>query len=152
MTHSTGSQRGTLTLDPADLACDWPLRSHLVLGSLPTAPSCARLHTRLVLAEWGISRLTEDAELCVSELVTNAIACVGQGQPITLSVASDHVRVLILVWDDAPGEPVLAERGQYAEDGRGLVLVDALAEQWGVCPAGDGKATWALLAGHGASP
>ncbi|HEV2374552.1 MAG TPA: ATP-binding protein [Streptosporangiaceae bacterium] len=152
MTHSTDGTRGTLTLDPADLACDWPMRSHLVLGSLPTAPSCARLHTRLVLAEWGMSRLTEDAELCVSELTTNAVLSVAKGHPVTLSVASDHLRVLVMVWDDAPGEPVLSKRGEYAEDGRGLVLVDALAASWGVCPAGGGKAVWALLARHGASP
>ena len=52
---------------------DWPLRSYLELGTLPGAVPCARLHTRHVLWEWGISELSEPVELLVSELVTNAM-------------------------------------------------------------------------------
>jgi len=48
-------------------------RSHLVLGALPSAVPCARLHAKLVLAEWGLKALAETAELLVSELVTNAV-------------------------------------------------------------------------------
>src|SRR5690242_12541741 len=50
-----------------------PHQSQLVLGALPGAVPCARLHTRLVLAEWGLKPPAEAAELVVSELVTNAI-------------------------------------------------------------------------------
>lgn len=52
---------------PASTA--WPLRSHLALGALPGAVPSARLHTRLVLMEWGLHELTEAVELVVSELV-----------------------------------------------------------------------------------
>ena len=48
-------------------------QSHLVLGALPSAVPCARLHARLVLAEWDLKPLAETAELIVSELVTNAV-------------------------------------------------------------------------------
>jgi anti-sigma regulatory factor (Ser/Thr protein kinase) len=44
-----------------------------VLGALPNAVPCARLHASLVLAEWGLKALAETAELIVSELVTNAV-------------------------------------------------------------------------------
>ena len=51
----------------------WPLRSYLQLGALPGAVPCARLHTKLVLWEWGLDRLVETAELLVSEIITNAV-------------------------------------------------------------------------------
>jgi hypothetical protein len=54
------------------MARDWPLRSFLELGALPSAVPCARLHTRAVLWEWGL-RPGEQAELVVSEIITNAV-------------------------------------------------------------------------------
>ena len=51
----------------------WPLRSYLELGALPTAVPCARLHARHLLWEWGLNGLAADTELLVSELVTNAV-------------------------------------------------------------------------------
>jgi hypothetical protein len=52
---------------------EWPLRSHLELGALPGAVPCARLHARQVLWEWGLSQFSENAEMLVAELMTNAI-------------------------------------------------------------------------------
>ena len=46
----------------------WPLRSYLELGALPTAVPCARLHARHLLWEWGLNGLAADTELLVSEL------------------------------------------------------------------------------------
>lgn len=62
----------------------WPLRSYLELGALPSAVPCARLHARLLAAEWGFEALAQTVELVVSELVTNAIrASEGvDGQPV----------------------------------------------------------------------
>ena len=37
-------------------ADQWPLRDFLELGALPSAVSCARLHARLVIQEWGFAR------------------------------------------------------------------------------------------------
>ena len=50
---------------------EWQLRDCLDLGALPGAVPCARLHTRPVLAEWDLAHVTEQAELLVSELVTD---------------------------------------------------------------------------------
>jgi hypothetical protein len=51
----------------------WPLRSTLPLGPALTAAGCARSHVRAVLWEWGISGVTDTAELIISELVANAV-------------------------------------------------------------------------------
>ncbi len=58
----------------------WGLRTQLELGALGGAVPCARLHTRHVLWEWGLSGLGESAELIVSELVTNAVQAATQAR------------------------------------------------------------------------
>src|SRR5215831_1842123 len=86
----------------ARMARKWPLRSFLELGAYPGAVTCARLHARAVLWEWGLSELREPAELIVSELVTNAVRAsqlLGQFTPIRFWLMSDKDRLLILVWD-----------------------------------------------------
>ena len=57
---------------PGDVS-QWPYHSFLPLGALPGAIPCARLHTTAVLWEWGMEALAQQAELTVSELVTNAV-------------------------------------------------------------------------------
>lgn len=49
------------------------MASALEFGSLPTAVSSARAHTRAILAEWGMAALIGDAEMLVSEFLTNAL-------------------------------------------------------------------------------
>src|SRR5260370_36621627 len=64
--HGTG-QRMDIT------SRDWPLQSGLPLGPIPTAVPCARAHTTQVLWEWGMSEMSDSAELIVSELITTAV-------------------------------------------------------------------------------
>lgn len=72
--------------------------------------------------------MIDDAELVVSELVTNAVRAGAR----TVQVALDlHRGVLELdVTDDGPGWPRLVRPGERDPRGRGLVLVDALADRW----------------------
>jgi anti-sigma regulatory factor (Ser/Thr protein kinase) len=126
------------------LTRSWLLGTHLELAALPTAVPCARLHTRLVLTEWGLSRLAEDAQLVASELVTNAIMH-ARGQVIRLLLRSDGEQVAVFVWDRSFVTPMPAEEDTDAPDGRGLAIVDALSVRWGCYRAGDGKIVWALL-------
>jgi len=136
-----------------DLA-GWPLHAALHLGALPTAPGCGRAWTRQILWEWGLDRLTDSTELLVSELTTNALQASAPlpGASIGLWLASDRERAMILVWDPSPQPPAPANPGQDAENGRGLLLVEALSLQWGwYFPASissgseAGKVVWAII-------
>lgn len=129
---------------------DWPLRSHLELGALPGAVPCARLHTRQVLWEWSLDALADNAELVVSELFTNAVAAsrgLPNCPPVRLWLLSDRQQLLILVGDASPQPPTRIDAAETAETGRGLLLVETLATQWGSYAAAGsaGKVTWALL-------
>ena len=89
--------------------------------------------------------LIEDAQLLVSEIVTNAVR---YGRPdITLEVSVDPPAIGIAVHDhgaDLPASPP-ASPTPSQPSGRGLLIVDALASAWGVTPSSDaapGKVVW----------
>jgi anti-sigma regulatory factor (Ser/Thr protein kinase) len=130
-------------------------RSSLLLGALPSAVPCARLHARQVLWEWGLSGVAEIAELLLSELVTNAVqAARATVNDLTVNVrlSANHDRLLIEVWDSnvQPPVPRVPENGfpeVDAESGRGLFLVETLSARWGWYPTRNpgGKVTWCEL-------
>jgi anti-sigma regulatory factor (Ser/Thr protein kinase) len=127
---------------------EWPLGTILVLGPLPGAVPCARLHARLVAAEWGLDRLSQTTELLVSEMVTNAVRISAQmpdRPPVRLQLRSDGTRLLVLVSDASPEPPVRRDAAPGEESGRGLMLVQELSERWGWEPDRDGKTCWFLL-------
>lgn len=132
--------------------------SALDLRPLPTAVPSARLHTRHVLAEWNLGDSAEAAELVVSELVTNAAqaateaAAGAEPAPVRLrlSARSDGTRlsaVQVEVWDPAPQMPETRHDTPPDEPGgRGLVIVEAVTDRWGIYRARDGgKVVWALI-------
>jgi anti-sigma regulatory factor (Ser/Thr protein kinase) len=128
----------------------WPLQDFLELGALVSAVPCARLHARQVLWEWGIGHLGDSTELVVTELTTNAVRAsreLAQAAAVRLWLLSDAAQILILVWDASPRPPVLADAGDEAEHGRGLMLVEAVSEQWGWSARADGggKFVWAIV-------
>jgi anti-sigma regulatory factor (Ser/Thr protein kinase) len=128
----------------------WPHQDAMEFGALPGAVPCARLHARHVLWEWGLARQAGDAELLVSELVTNAIAAsrsAGYPFPVRLWLLADRTRVLILVWDASPQPPVPVDVAEDDESGRGLLLVQAISQRWNwyYPQQADGKVVWALV-------
>jgi len=126
---------------------------HLVSGlefaPLPTAIACARLHAVAVLYEWRLRDLADDAEMIVSELMTNAQrASVGLDgpPPIALRLLADMERLIIEAWDYSPHGVTPAAPDQDAEFGRGLLIVEALSTRWGQWRTGyRRKAVWAEL-------
>lgn len=129
---------------------EWPLQDSLELGALPAAVPCGRLHTRQILWEWGLTRLTQNAELIISELLTNAVNAANAGasvRPVRLWLLSDSSQLVIMVWDASPLPPVRVTTSEEMEGGRGLMLVGNLARQWSwYAPAQmGGKIVWALL-------
>jgi anti-sigma regulatory factor (Ser/Thr protein kinase) len=137
----------------------WAIQSVLAIAALPTAVPCARLHARNVACEWGLDDLADTVELVVSELVTNAVqASVDHdGRPryspeqglacIHLRLSTDEIAALVEVWDENFRLPAPTRAGLDDESGRGLMLVNALAERWGwdLPPSGRGKIVWALV-------
>jgi anti-sigma regulatory factor (Ser/Thr protein kinase) len=105
-----------------------------------------------MLWEWGLTPLSADAELLVSELVTNAVAAsqaADPSSPVLLWLLADQTRVLILVWDVSSEPPVPTEDSgdsDDAESGRGLLLVQAMSRKWDWyhSPGKTGKVVWAL--------
>jgi anti-sigma regulatory factor (Ser/Thr protein kinase) len=131
-------------------AGEWPLRSFLELGALPSAVPCARLHARLLMREWGRPELAENVEILVSELVTNAVHATRSLKltcPVRLWLLSEKARVLVLVHDAGPRSPVRVDASGEAETGRGLLLVEALSATWDwyFTRETGGKVVWALI-------
>ena len=155
MAHSSGVTRAWVPVPPPRdqglrMAGTWPLRTYLEFGAFPGAVPCARLHARAVLWEWGLIRLTEQVELLVSELVTNAVQesrLLGEFTTVRFWLLSDRRKVLIQVWDASQCPPHPEEPSdEIAEGGRGLLLVAAMSERWSWHPAPEtgGKVVWAL--------
>ena len=74
------------------------------------------------------------AALLVSEVVTNAVR---QSRAV-LSARYDDGRLEVRVRDKSDSLPTLQQTDPEGETGRGLMLVNALADQWGVEPFPDG--------------
>jgi|ERR1044071_2829038 anti-sigma regulatory factor (Ser/Thr protein kinase) len=133
-------------------ARSWQRSSFLELAALPTAVPCGRLHTRHVLWEWNLAHLSEDAQVLVSELLTNAVkatssACSAGLVALRLLASSD--RFVIEVWDHAPGDPQRGQLGASSETGRGFTVIEALSSRWGCrrfCPTL--KVVWCQLQIH----
>lgn len=108
-----------------------------------------RIHLRL----WGLPEVVEDANLCVTELVSNVLAHVGAGTPTRLAFSMNGPHLRIEIQDpDTQALPVLLQGGVDSEGGRGMALVDATAVRWGVDLRGDCKVTWCELAAERCPP
>ncbi|WP_055711552.1 ATP-binding protein [Streptomyces torulosus] len=113
----------------------------------PEEVAALRRIMRLHLGVWGLHEVGDDAQLCVSELVSNVITHVGPGTPVTLAVSMNGTYLRIEVHDpDTRALPTLNAAGPESEGGRGMAMVDALADRWGVQLQGDRKVTWCELA------
>jgi len=126
-----------------------PLRAVLDLGAVPTAPGCARAWTRQILWEWRLAGLSDTSEVIVSELTANAVlASRREGRSfIRLIVTLDQGELAVLVRDYCSGAPQPRDAGADDEDGRGLLLVQAMSSRSGWYPVGDGtpgKVVWAV--------
>ena len=130
------------------------------LVTLPTSPFWARRYTRSFLDSCrGMTESTaETAELLVSELVTNAVRFSGDpartlryseranASLISLSLRHFCEGLLIEVYDTDSNPPIRSNPDDYAENGRGLILVDALSKEWSYFfPPGGGKVVYCFL-------
>ncbi|MGW0991759.1 ATP-binding protein [Streptomyces sp. NPDC002520] len=88
-----------------------------------------------------------DVGLCATELLTNVIDHLGEGTPVTVRVTGTaHGHTRIEVTDPDPRAlPVLLSATATEQSGRGMVLLDALTDRWGVDQGPDHKTVWCEL-------
>ncbi|WSQ12646.1 ATP-binding protein [Streptomyces sp. NBC_01231] len=107
------------------------------LGAVPET----RRALRALLRHWGRPGRAEVAELLTSELVTNALVHTDRDAVLTATVGPRGLRVEVR--DFVARRPRLcAPKADDGTHGRGLVLVQSLADAWGVRVHGVGKAVW----------
>ncbi|MEU6987291.1 ATP-binding protein [Streptomyces sp. NPDC046324] len=98
------------------------------------------ISARLTL--WGCPDSVEAAELLLTELLTNALRH-AEGPDVRVRVYPRGDQCVIEVHDGSPHRPKMRHAGPDDESGRGLLLVDALANSWGT--SDDGTTTWCTL-------
>lgn len=104
----------------------------------------ARDFARKALADWSLDACADDVILCVSELATNALlhgVPPGRGYRLHLYLERPAGPLRVEVHDSGDGTPSV-RRGPADESGRGLLLVEALADRWGVGERNPGKIVW----------
>ncbi|MFB7403359.1 ATP-binding protein [Streptomyces rubiginosohelvolus] len=87
-----------------------------------------------LLGYWGLRPCIDTAALLLTELATNAFQH-GEGD-VTVTWRLDTAHLSILVRDGSPARPALRTADSASERGRGLCLVQALADRWGVSDDG----------------
>ncbi|GHF22607.1 ATP-binding protein [Streptomyces griseoluteus] len=120
-----------------------PAEAEVPLPSRPeSAATARRLAQIVILRHWGLTpKLTEDAVLLVSELVGNAVRHTG-ARVFGLRMRRRRGWVRVEVRDPSRGLPCLMPVQETDISGRGLFLVDKLADRWGVDLLPRGKTTW----------
>ena len=106
-----------------------------------SVPAARRWATRL-LAESG-PEVLQAAELMVSELATNCIRHGNTRFDLTIQRTSNEIRVEVT--DHGGGTPAMRSPGPDEPTGRGLLIVDALSDKWGVEKLVRGKTVWFTL-------
>ena len=98
---------------------------------------------RAAVRAWGARERADEIELVADELITNALMHTDGGAIVTLRVLTGPQRRLrVEVEDRSSALPRRREAGESGVSGRGLLLVDRLADAWGVEPRGSGKCVW----------
>jgi GAF domain-containing protein/anti-sigma regulatory factor (Ser/Thr protein kinase) len=112
-----------------------------------------RAELRDAVRRWGVGDLTDTVELLASELVTNALVHTDRDAMLTARLFRDadtgQARLRIEVEDESDQWPKRRTPGEQASSGRGLMLVEALSDAWGVDPNGSGKRMWFELVSAG---
>ncbi len=120
-------------------------RSLTTLSPTGSSASAARRIVAAALAGTEMRGRLDEALLLVTEVVTNAIVHAGTDIDLHMEISPDSIRVEVV--DRTPGLLLVApaQPDETREGGRGLLLLDALANEWGTRHFHGGKAVWFLL-------
>lgn len=119
-----------------------PHRRELVIAPDLGSVREARAVIRDILSRWP-SEGVERATVCGSELVANAVR--HAVPPIVLTVADEADCVVITVQDGSRSPPLPRWAESTDQDGRGTLLVDRMADLWGVEFLPTGKRVWCMI-------
>ncbi|MFD6758040.1 ATP-binding SpoIIE family protein phosphatase [Streptomyces roseolus] len=130
---------------PATTVRQTPRRTLMTIAQAePERIAEAREQVRQLLHDWTDEDQLDAAVLMVSEMVTNVLVHTDGDALLTAEVAcGEKARLLRVEVSDASDElPHKRHPGEMASSGRGLVLMEMLADAWGVAPRGEGKTIW----------
>ncbi|MFJ9551354.1 SpoIIE family protein phosphatase [Streptomyces erythrochromogenes] len=118
------------------------LQQHVAPGD-PEALVAARHMIGAAVRAWGARDRADEIELVADELIVNALMHTDGPAIVTLRILAGHEhRLRVEVADRSSALPRRREAGDSGVSGRGLMLVDRLADVWGVEPRGSGKCVW----------
>lgn len=109
--------------------------------AVPAAVGLLRDLTEFHLSMWGLAALAPDLVLIVSELATNAVNA-APDRLIDMRVSVNGQEVRIELEDPVRDPPRLRDAEPDELGGRGLGIVDLLADEWGAQQEPDGKVVW----------
>ncbi|MFE9257622.1 SpoIIE family protein phosphatase [Streptomyces sp. NPDC006879] len=110
----------------------------------PSRIAGARRQIRELLHDWTVRDQVDSAELMVSEMVTNVLTHT-DGDALLVAEAMGELgtrRLRVEVADSSDELPHRRQPGEMASSGRGVLLMELLAHDWGVDPQGEGKSIW----------
>ncbi|MFE0202532.1 ATP-binding protein [Streptomyces sp. NPDC058985] len=114
--------------------------------TFPCEPATAEIGRQLVrdaLGVWRLDSLADVAALIMSELIANAVRHTSCHSIRLIIGRPSAIRVRVGVVDRAPLRlPVLGQAGEDDEAGRGLLLIDGIADRWGYDLHGPDKRPW----------
>lgn len=143
MTCGRGEPYDTRT-NPDGTAGPWR-RLVMTLPADDYSVRLARRAAHVVLGAWRLAHMEETVVLIVSELVTNAVRHASGSDVVEVDLHATRTCLRIEIQDYDHHWPLPRIPGGFEESGFGFVLVDALADKWGVRETATGKAVWAEL-------
>ncbi|MGG2460029.1 SpoIIE family protein phosphatase [Streptomyces sp. RGM 3693] len=109
----------------------------------PAGTAEVRSALRRTLDQWRAGAVTHNVEVAASELIANALTHTESGALVSVELLpGSPCRIRLEVEDRSSQWPRRRRPGETATSGRGLLLVEALADCWGAEPRGSGKALW----------
>ncbi len=127
---------------PPGVHCRWRV---VTLQPAVQAAADGRAWCREILKEWQLEDVTDVVRQLVSELVTNSIEHAETSCIRVLLMQADGVLRLDVTDDDVVSLPVRARPSIDDISGRGLTIVEALSDRWGVHIASSAKTVWCEL-------
>ncbi|GHH05089.1 SpoIIE family protein phosphatase [Streptomyces lanatus] len=110
----------------------------------PERVGVARQQLRELLHDWACEDQVDSAVLLLSETLTNVLVHTDADALLLAEVSGEpgHRRMRVEVTDNSDDLPHRRSPGELASSGRGLMLIELLAQAWGVDPRGEGKSIW----------